>query len=75
MWMTASNELIFFVVWPLPETAMGVRCNCLVVVALPCTHYVIRSFPLWGVNVLHPHTNHGCLGYPVLGAFHDVVAT
>ena len=24
------NELILFPVWPLPETAMGVLCNCLV---------------------------------------------
>ena len=23
------NELIYFPVWPLPETTMGVLCNCL----------------------------------------------
>ena len=27
--MTASNELICFPVWPLPETAIGLLCNCL----------------------------------------------
>ena len=30
------NEVIKFPVWPLPETAMGVLCNCLVG-ALPYT--------------------------------------
>ena len=30
IWMTASNALIYFLVWPLPETAMGIPCNCLV---------------------------------------------
>ena len=34
--MTASNELICFPVWPLPETAMGLLCNCLMG-ALPQT--------------------------------------
>ena len=34
--MTASNELICFPVWPLPETAMGLVCNCLMG-ALPQT--------------------------------------
>ena len=28
--MTASNEAVYFPVWPLPETAMGLMCNCLV---------------------------------------------
>ena len=28
--MTASGELICSVLWPLLETAMGLRCNCLV---------------------------------------------
>ena len=28
--MTASNQLIFVPVWPLPMSAMGVICNCLV---------------------------------------------
>ena len=35
--------------WPLAETAMGLLCNCLVVVS-SYTHYVIRSSPLCGVN-------------------------
>ena len=34
--MTASNELICFPLWPLPETAMGLPCNCLMG-ALPQT--------------------------------------
>ena len=42
MWMAASNELICFLVWPVPETAMGILCNY-VVSALPCTPYVMRS--------------------------------
>ena len=45
------NELICFLVWPLPETAMGLLRDCLVG-ALPCTHYVIRLFPWCGVEVL-----------------------
>ena len=48
--MTASNELIFLLVWPLPETAMGLLGNCLVG-ALPCEHNVIRLFSLCGVLV------------------------
>ena len=27
IWMTASNELICFLVWTLPETVMGVLCR------------------------------------------------
>ena len=45
----ASNELIFFLVWPLPETAMGMLLrNRLVgaLGALPCKHYVVRFIPL-----------------------------
>ena len=34
--MTASDELICFPVWPLPETAMGLLGNCLMD-ALPQT--------------------------------------
>ena len=55
IWMTASNEFIYFLVWPLPETAIGILCNCLVG-ALPYTHYVISS-PLCGVRVLHSAQN------------------
>ena len=50
--MTASIKLNYFLVWPLPKTAMGIQCNCLVG-ALPYTHCVIRSSPLRGVKVLH----------------------
>ena len=45
------NELPYFLVWPLPETAMATLCNSLVG-ALPHTHYVIRSSLLCGVKVL-----------------------
>ena len=51
--MTASNESIFFLVWPLPETAMGLYYVTASWVPYH-KHYVIRSFPLWGVKVLHP---------------------
>ena len=40
-------------VWPLPETAMGILCNCLEG-ALPYAHYVIQSFLLFGAKALHP---------------------
>ena len=33
--MAASNELVCFVVWPLPETGIRILCICLVG-ALPC---------------------------------------
>ena len=49
-----SNEnsfFSFFLVWPRPETAMGILRNCLVS-ALPYAHYVI-SFPLRGAQVLN----------------------
>ena len=49
--MTASIHC--FLVWPLPETAMGRLCNCFAG-ALPYTHYVIRPFSLCGVEVLRP---------------------
>ena len=40
MWMTVSNRLTCFSVWPLPQTAMSTLCDCLVG-ALPYsgTHY------------------------------------
>ena len=41
IWMTASNEIISFRVWPLPETAMGMLRNSLVG-ALPYNHYLKR---------------------------------
>ena len=53
IWMTASNEMNCFLVWPFPETAMGILCNSLVG-ALTYTLYVIRSFPLCGVTIHHP---------------------
>ena len=46
------NKLIYYLVGPIPETAMGVLFICLVG-ALPYTHYVIQSSPLCGVDVLH----------------------
>ena len=54
IWMTVSNDSICFPVWTLPETA-GILyvCNCLVG-ARTYTHYVIRSPPVCGVEVLHP---------------------
>ena len=48
------NELMHLQVGPLPETAMGLLCICLVG-ALPNTHYVMRSPPLYGVKLLPPH--------------------
>ena len=36
------NAYIYFLVWPLPETAMGLLCNCLVG-ALPYTWYTLRD--------------------------------
>ena len=45
------NGSIDFLVRLLPETAMGLLCNCLVG-ALPYTRYVTRSPPLCGVKVL-----------------------
>ena len=53
VWMTASNAVICFPVWPVPETAMGILCNCQVG-ALPYKHCGIRSSPLCGAKVLHP---------------------
>ena len=50
--MTAPNELICFPMWPLAETAMGYYVTASWVPYH--THYVIRSFPLCGANVLHP---------------------
>ena len=49
------NELIYFLVWPLPETAMGLLCNCLVG-ALPYTLLIGDTIipPLCGVKLLHP---------------------
>ena len=45
------NELIYFLVWALPETAMGLLSTCLVG-ALPYTRYVIRPSPFCGGKVL-----------------------
>ena len=50
--MAASNELVYFLAWPLPETTIGIVRICLVG-ALPYKHYVIRSFPFCVVKVLH----------------------
>ena len=56
IWMTASKKMFCFMVWPLPETAMGILCNCLVG-ALPDKRYEIRSFNLCGVTAVLPGTN------------------
>ena len=68
--------------WPLPETALDALRNYLVG-AMPYKHYVMRSFPLCGVKVLHPaqiieldrqpcrrpkHKKHpGCLAHAAIG--------
>ena len=36
------NELIYFLVWALPETALDLLCNCLVG-ASPYTRYTLRD--------------------------------
>ena len=38
--MTASYELICFLAWPLPGTAVGILCNCLVR-TLPYAEYTV----------------------------------
>ena len=35
-------ELTYFLVWPLPGTAMGILCNCLVG-AFPTYQYTLRG--------------------------------
>ena len=56
--MTSSNYYYYFflLVWPRPETTIGILCNCLVGV-VPYTHNVISS-PLRGVKALHPAHYH-----------------
>ena len=49
----SANELLCLLVWPLQRQQLVLLCNCLVG-ALPCSHFVMRSFPLCGVRVLHP---------------------
>ena len=51
--MTAINDLLCFLVWPLKRQQRALPCICLVG-ALPYSHYVMRSFLLRGVRVLHP---------------------
>ena len=52
-WMTAPMSHKLFSGVATPETAMGnLLCKCFVG-ALPYSHYVMRSFPLCGVRVLH----------------------
>ena len=48
MWTTISNELIWFLVWPIPETEMGILCifAAWVPYHIPVTHHVMRPFPL-----------------------------
>ena len=49
----SANELLCFLVWPLERQQKVLLRKCLVG-ALPYSHYVMRSFPLWGVRALHP---------------------
>ena len=66
----ASNELIFFLVWPLPETAMGMLLrNRLVgaLGALPCKHYVVRFIPLVRSEG-SPHKRSNSTASPPVGA-------
>ena len=42
-WMADSNYFMFFLVWSLPETAMGILCNWFVG-ALPYAYYIISSW-------------------------------
>ena len=50
------NALIYFPVWPLPQTAiiMGIRCNCLIMSVLLQTLHWMRSIALCGAKVLQP---------------------
>ena len=59
--MTASNAMHWFVflVWQLPETAMGMGIlgNCLlgaIRYSWYTSHWVIRSFPMCGFKFFHP---------------------
>ena len=52
----SANELLCFLVWPFQRQQWVLLCNCLVG-ALPYSHYVMRSFPLRGVKVLHSALN------------------
>ena len=54
------NELLYFLVWPLQTQQRASPCNCLMG-ALPYSHYVIWSFPLCGVRVLHPAQYESCV--------------
>ena len=56
--MTASNELIWFLGWSLPETAVGILCNC-PVGALPYTRHTLRDtiIPLVRSQGSPPRTN------------------
>ena len=82
------DELNYFLVWPLPETAVGSLCNYLA--GLPYTFYVVRSSPLCGVW-FSPHKNDQtrppamvtaktnkrypcCLPHAVRDVFYSVVA-
>ena len=49
----SANELLCFLVWLLQRQQWVLLCNCLVG-ALRYSQYVMRSFPLCGVKVLHP---------------------
>ena len=57
--MTASNELFCVMVWPLPETAMGILCTCLVGALQYTSKYKLRNttIPLAGTQGSPPRTN------------------
>ena len=55
IWMTTTETMIFFPVWPLPETAMGLLCTASWVPYHK--RYVIRSFALCGLKLSPPRTN------------------
>ena len=48
----STNELFCFLVWPLQRQQWVLLCNY-PVGALTYSHYVMRSFPLCRVGVLH----------------------
>ena len=64
--MTASNELICFPVWPLPETAMGLPCNYLMGALRRTRRHPI--IPLVRSKGSPPRTNGVALARPQVAA-------
>ena len=52
------NDLTYFLVWPLPETAMSLPCNCLVGTS-PYIHTIIGDtiLPFVRKSTVSPHEN------------------